>query len=263
MNTMEPGKNFREKVKRTLPKKLKELRRRRKNIRSVLPRRIRNRAQAHESRIYSEYALLYDKTFGKIFYDCIKRVIESLNIPAGAQVLELGVGTGTSFPAYPRHCEVIGIDLAPDMLVQARAKIAKNTWSHLQVMEMDALNLTFADNSFDYVTAFHTVTVVPDPIRMLTEAKRVCRPGGKIVIVNHFTTDLPIIGPLTEALDPVTRRLGWQTKLKLDSFLRSTNFNADEIYKVSKLSLHLSLIHISEPTRLLSISYAVFCLKKK
>ena len=75
-------------------------------------------------------------------------------------MLELGVGTGTSFPAYPRHCEVIGIDLAPDMLVQARAKSQK-TWSHLQVMEMDALNLTFADNSFDYVTAFHTVTVVP------------------------------------------------------------------------------------------------------
>ena len=122
---MEPGKNFREKVKRTLPKKLKELRRHRKNIRGVLPRRIRNRAQAHESRLYSEYALLYDKTFGKIFYDRIKRVIESLNIPAGAQVLELGVGTGTSFPAYPRHCEVIGIDLAADMLVQARAKIAQ------------------------------------------------------------------------------------------------------------------------------------------
>jgi phosphatidylethanolamine/phosphatidyl-N-methylethanolamine N-methyltransferase len=246
MNTMEPGKNFREKVKRTLPKKLKELRRRRKNIRSVLPRRIRNRAQAHESRIYSEYALLYDKTFGKIFYDCIKRVIESLNIPAGAQVLELGVGTGTSFPAYPRHCEVIGIDLAPDMLVQAHAKIAKNTWSHLQVMEMDALNLTFADNSFDYVTAFHTVTVVPDPIRMLTEAKRVCRPGGKIVIVNHFTTDLPIIGPLTEALDPVTRRLGWRTKLKLEPFLEATDFNVEEMYKVSKLSLYTVVVGVNQ-----------------
>jgi phosphatidylethanolamine/phosphatidyl-N-methylethanolamine N-methyltransferase len=243
---MEPGKNFREKVKRTFPKKLKELRRRRKNIRSVLPRRIRNRAQAHESRLYSEYALLYDKTFGKIFCDRIKRVIESLNILAGAQVLELGVGTGTSFPAYPRHCEVIGIDLAADMLVEARAKIAKNTWSHLQVMEMDALNLTFADNSFDYVTAFHTVTVVPDPIRMLTEAKRVCRPGGKIVIVNHFTTDLPIIGPLTEALDPVTRRLGWSTKLKLEPFLEATDFNVEEMYKVSKLSLYTVVVGVNQ-----------------
>src|SRR4030095_9015748 len=204
MNTMEPGKNFHEKVKRTLPKKLKELRRRRKNIRIVVPRRIRNPAQAHESRLYSEYALVYDKTFGKIFFDRIRQVIESLNIPPGAQVLELGVGTDTSFPAYPRHCEVTGIDLAADMLGRARAKIAKNPWFHLQVMEMDALNLTFEDNSFDYVTAFHTVTVVPDPIRMLAETNRVCRPGGKIVIINHFTTDLPIIGPLTEALDPVS-----------------------------------------------------------
>jgi phosphatidylethanolamine/phosphatidyl-N-methylethanolamine N-methyltransferase len=66
----------------------------------------------------------------------------------------------------------------------------------------------------------HTVTVVPDPIRMLDETKRVCRPGGKIVIVNHFTTDLPVIGPLTEALDPITRRLGWRTKLRLEPFLK-------------------------------------------
>jgi phosphatidylethanolamine/phosphatidyl-N-methylethanolamine N-methyltransferase len=204
MNAMELRKNLREKVKKTLPKKLRQLGGGRKNSRRVAPRRIRNRAQAHESRVYSEYALVYDKTFGKIFFDRIRQVIESLNIPPGAQVLELGVGTGTSFPAYPRHCEVTGIDLAADMLGRARAKIAKNTWFHLQVMEMDALNLTFEDNSFDYVTAFHTVTVVPDPIRMLAEANRVCRPGGKIVIINHFTTDLPIIGPLTEALDPVS-----------------------------------------------------------
>jgi phosphatidylethanolamine/phosphatidyl-N-methylethanolamine N-methyltransferase len=239
---MELRKNLREKVKRTLPKKLKELRSRRKSIRSVGPRRIRNRAQAHESRLYSEYAQLYDKIFGKIFFDRIRQVISSLNIPPGAQVLELGAGTGTSFPAYPRHCELVGIDLAEDMLAQARAKIAKNSWAHVQVMKMDALNLTFADNSFDYVTAFHTVTVVPDPIRMLDEAKRVCRPGGKIIIVNHFTTDLPIIGSLTEALDPITRRLGWRTKLRLEPFLQAADFNVEEIYKISKLSLYTVVV---------------------
>jgi phosphatidylethanolamine/phosphatidyl-N-methylethanolamine N-methyltransferase len=234
--------NLRENVKRTFPKQLKDLRSGRKNIRSVARGPVMIRAQAHESRLYSEYALVYDKTFAKFFHDRIRQVIQSLNIPPGARVLELGVGTGTSFPAYPRHCEVVGIDLAADMLAQARAKIAKNSWSHLQVMEMNALNLTFADNSFDYVMAFHTVTVVPDPIRMLAEAKRVCRPGGKIVIINHFTTDLPIIGPLTEALDPVTRRLGWRTKLRLEPFLRATDFNVEEIYKLSKLSLYTVIV---------------------
>ena len=228
--------NVQGKTKKTLSKKLKQLKSGREHSGRVV-RRV-NRTQAHESRIYSDYALLYDKTFGKIFYNRIKDVIESLHISPGAEVLELGVGTGTSFPAYPRYCKVTGIDLAVDMLVQARAKISKNSWSHLQVMEMDALNLAFADNSFDYVTAFHTVTVVPDPVQMLAEAKRVCRPGGEIVIVNHFTTDLPIIGSLTEALDPLTRRLGWRTKLKLKPFLQATDLTVEEIYKLSKGSLY-------------------------
>ncbi len=213
-----------------------QLKSRREQSRRVV--RTVNPTQAHESRIYSDYASLYDKTFGKIFYNRIKHVIESLHIPPGAEVLELGVGTGTSFPAYPTNCKVMGIDLAKDMLAQARAKISKNSWSHLQVMEMDALNLTFADNSFDYVTVFHTVTVVPDPVQMLAEAQRVCKPGGKIVIVNHFTTDLPIIGSLTEALDPITRRLGWRTKLKLEPFLQATDLTVEEIYKLSKVSLY-------------------------
>jgi phosphatidylethanolamine/phosphatidyl-N-methylethanolamine N-methyltransferase len=198
--------------------------------------------EAHESKIYSDFAPLYDKIFGKIFYDRLRQVIEALGIPNRAHVLELGVGTGTSFPAYPSDCEVIGIDLAPDMLAQAREKIVKNRWSHLKVMEMNALDLAFSDDSFDFVTAFHTVTVVPDPIRMLTEAKRVCRPGGKIVIVNHFTTDLPVIGAVTEALDPLTRRLGWRTNLRLKPFLSAADLRLDTVYKLSKLSLYTVVV---------------------
>ena len=199
-------------------------------------------AQPHESRLYYEFSHLYDLLFRRVFYPRIAMVIRSLAIEPGARVLELGVGTGASFAAYPRDCEVIGIDLTADMLAQARTKIVRNRWSHLQVMQMNALDLSFADNSFDYVMAFHTVTVVPDPVRMLAEAKRVCRPGGKIVIINHFTTDHPIIGPLTEALDPVTRRLGWQTKLRLEPFLRATDFNVEEIYKLSRLSLYTVVV---------------------
>ena len=204
--------------------------------------RHRTETEAHESRIYSDYAQLYDKIFGKLFYDRVRQVIEALRIPRRSQVLELGVGTGTSFPAYPGHCEVVGIDLAPDMLAQAREKIAKNAWSHLKALEMDALNLAFSDDSFDYVTAFHTVTVVPDPIKMLAEAQRVCRPGGKIVIVNHFTTDLPVIGSLTEALDPFTRRLGWRTNLRLKPFLEASHLNVEKVYKLSKLSLYTVIV---------------------
>ncbi len=196
---------------------------------------------AHESKLYSDLAPLYDKIFGKIFYSRLSYVIKTLKLPRGARVLELGVGTGTSFPAYPSHCEVIGIDSAPDMLAHAKAKIHNNGWTHLKVLKMDALHLDFPDDSFDYIMAFHVVTVVPDPIRMMEEAQRVCRPGGRIVIVNHFTSESPILGSLTEALDPVTRRLGWRTDLKLDPFVRAAQLKIDRVYKLSKLSLYTVL----------------------
>jgi len=198
--------------------------------------------EAHESKIYSEFAPLYDKIFGKIFYSRLERVIENLEIPPGAQILEVGAGTGTSFPAYPSHCEITGVDLAPDMLARARRKIDENGWTHFKVMEMNALDLKFPDNSFDYVMAFHVVTVVPDPVRMIAEAKRVCKPGGKIVIVNHFTSEHPLLGPLTQALDPITRWLGWRTDLKLKPFIKTTDLNVENAYKLNKASLYTVLL---------------------
>lgn len=198
--------------------------------------------EAHESRLYSDFAPLYDKVFGKIFYSRLERVIEDLEIPRGAQVLEVGAGTGTSFPAYPSHCDVTGIDLAPDMLARARRKIRENGWVHLKVIEMNALDLEFPEDSFDYVMAFHVVTVVPDPVRMIEEAKRVCKPGGRIVIVNHFTSDFPLVGSLTRALDPVTRWLGWRTDLKLKPFIEMTDLTVEKVYKLSKSSLYTVLL---------------------
>ena len=202
--------------------------------------------EAHESKIYGEFAPLYDKIFGKIFYTRLERVIEDLDIPPGAKVLEVGVGTGTSFPAYPTHCEVTGIDLAPDMLARARQKIKENGWSHLNVMEMNAMALGFPDNTFDYVMAFHVVTVVPDPVRMIAEAKRVCKPGGRIVVVNHFTSEIPLVGAVTQALDPVTRWLGWRTDLKLKPFVETSNLKVEKIYKLSKTSLYTVLLYRKE-----------------
>ena len=198
--------------------------------------------EAHESKLYAEFAPIYDKVFGKIFYSRLLRVIDGLHIPRGAKILELGAGTGTSFPAYPHDCRVTGIDLAPDMLARARRKIEQNGWNHIEVLEMNALTLSFPDDAFDYVMAFHVVTVVPDPVVMIEEAKRVCRPGGKIVIVNHFTSDFPVLGSVTRSLDPLTRLLGWRTDLKLKPFIETTNLTVERIYKLSKTSLYTVLV---------------------
>jgi len=116
----------------------------------------------------------------------------------------------------------------------------------LKVRKMDALKLELPDNAFDYVMAFHVVSVVPDPIKMIEEAKRVCRPGGRIVIVNHFTSEVPILGHLTEAMDPVTRRLGWRTNLRLEPFVRGIQIKIERVYKISKLSLYTVLVGRNE-----------------
>jgi phosphatidylethanolamine/phosphatidyl-N-methylethanolamine N-methyltransferase len=170
----------------------------------------------HESQIYSKFSHLYDKIFTRVFTERIINVIRGLEIQPGSRVLEVGIGTGISMAAYPPHCEVTGIDLAPEMLARARRKAAENGWHHINLLEMDALNLEFPENSFDYVTSFHVITVVPDPVRMMNEIHRVCKPEGKVVIINHFQTTLPVMGPLGGGLDPLPGRLGWSASVRLN-----------------------------------------------
>jgi phosphatidylethanolamine/phosphatidyl-N-methylethanolamine N-methyltransferase len=192
--------------------------------------------QAHQSKFYYELSHFYDLVFGRIFYRRIAAVIRSLRIPPGAKVLELGVGTGLSLGAYPQHAQVIGVDLAPDMLEHAQEKIDRNRWKHVRLAAMDAMQLEFPDSSFDYVMAFHLVSVVPDAGRMMREAQRVCKPDGKIVVINHFLSDKPLLAALDRGLEPVTRRLGWHTLRRAEVFDRLP-LELERIYKLPRRSL--------------------------
>ena len=93
-------------------------------------------ADPHQSKIYSEFSRFYDKIFERIFFPRIARVIASLKIPPGARVLELGVGTGLSLSAYPSHCNVLGVDLAQDMLDQAADKVREHGWTHIYSLSL-------------------------------------------------------------------------------------------------------------------------------
>jgi phosphatidylethanolamine/phosphatidyl-N-methylethanolamine N-methyltransferase len=198
-------------------------------------------AQPHESRLYYELSHFYDLIFRRVFYPRIAMVIRSLDIPPGARVLELGVGTGLSLNAYPQHCHVTGIDLAPDMLERAQDKVNRNGWRHITLEQGDALDLKFADSSFDYVMAFHVVSVVPDPRRMMAEVVRVCRPGGVVTIINHFRSPIRSLARAVDTLDPVTRWLGW-TMLRLDSVLDRQALHVERQWKTSPRSLFTIVI---------------------
>jgi phosphatidylethanolamine/phosphatidyl-N-methylethanolamine N-methyltransferase len=192
--------------------------------------------QPHESALYYEFSHLYDLFFGRVFYPRIARVIRSLDIEPGAHVLELGVGTGLSLDAYPHHCQVTGIDLASEMLERAQDRVNRNGWRHVTLQQGDALHLGFADDAFDYVMAFHVVSVVPDPQRMMAEAQRVCRPGGLLTIINHFRSPQPAVARMQRSIDPLTRRLGWTT-LRLPEILDRSTMHVERQWKTSRRSL--------------------------
>lgn len=199
-------------------------------------------AHPHESKIYSEFSRYYDKIFEGVFFPRILQVIRDLHIEPGASVLEVGVGTGLALSSYPHDCHVTGIDLAPDMLERARRKVVREGWKHIDLAVGDAQNLDFPDESFDYVTSFHVVSVVPEPKRMMREMVRVCRPGGTIVIINHFRSERKVIASVVDRLDPVTRKLGWRTTLRLSELLESVPLEGVRRFKTSPRSLFTVMI---------------------
>ncbi len=198
-------------------------------------------AQPHESKLYYEFAHLYDRVFRRVFYPRIARVVQDLNIPRGARVLEVGVGTGLSLDAYPEHCEVTGVDLAPDMLLIAQDKVDEQGWRHVTLMEMDALNLTFPADSFDYAMAFHVVSVVPDAPRLMQELARVCKPGALVVVINHFRSRNRVLAAFDTLIEPVTSRLGWRT-LDRDEVFDGGPVQPDRVFKISSRSLFTVVI---------------------
>jgi phosphatidylethanolamine/phosphatidyl-N-methylethanolamine N-methyltransferase len=198
---------------------------------------VKHEDQPHRSRIYSDLSGLYDHVFTRVFSRRIHAVIDGLRIPAGARVLEVGIGTGLSLDAYPRHCRVLGIDLSSEMLDHAQAKMDPRRHGHIELRQMDALAMAFPDDSFDYVMAFHVVTVVPNPHRLVDEMARVCKPDGQVVIINHFSSPRPVIRRVVNLVDPLTRRLGWSTRLSLDEAINGAPLELESRYKTSPWSL--------------------------
>lgn len=158
---------------------------------------------------YRRWAPIYDHTFGKIAAEGRKHAVEIINARAG-NVLEVGVGTGLSLPMYGRHLEIVGIDLSPDMLEKARNRVANEALDNVAgLYEMDAGHLTFADNSFDTVVAMYVLTVVPEPERVMRELARVCKPGGEVLLVNHFSQEEGVRGWVERRMAPFADQLGW------------------------------------------------------
>jgi phosphatidylethanolamine/phosphatidyl-N-methylethanolamine N-methyltransferase len=172
----------------------------------------------------------YDVVFGPIFHPGRKEAVRIANDRPGQRILEVGVGTGLSLPHFRSDSHVSGIDISEEMLAKARRRVDEEKLAHVDALHvMDAEHLEFPDNSFDAVLALYVAPVVPDPARFAAEMRRVCIPGGTIVLVNHFMSENWALRFCEKRLARLARHIGFHPDFEFDSFMRDSRLTVREI----------------------------------
>jgi phosphatidylethanolamine/phosphatidyl-N-methylethanolamine N-methyltransferase len=185
------------------------------------------------AKVYENIAWAYDAVFGPTLHPGRVDAIRRMAIKPGDRVLEVGVGTGINAALYPTECAVTGIDLSSSMLEKARERVANKGLRNTRLLQMDAANMKFADDMFDIVYAPYVISVVPDPVAVASEMRRVCRPGGRIVILNHFRSKNRFGAWLERIISPLTVHVGFKSDLDLPAFLAQADLKPVSIEKVN------------------------------
>jgi len=183
--------------------------------------------------VYEKLASVYDLTFGPALHPGRVQAIQRMAIQPGERVLEVGVGTGINAGLYPRDCSVTGIDLSGSMLEKARDRVARKGITNVRLIEMDAARLIFAESTFDIVYAPYLISVVPDPVAVAREMRRVCRTAGRIIFLNHFRSSNRLLASIERAISPATVHIGFKSDLDLPAFLTQADLKPVSIEKVN------------------------------
>jgi phosphatidylethanolamine/phosphatidyl-N-methylethanolamine N-methyltransferase len=183
--------------------------------------------------VYEKLASVYDFIFGPTLHAGRVQAIQRMGMRSDDQILEVGVGTGINAGLYPADCAVTGIDLSSSMLERARERVARKGIANMRLLEMDAADIRFADGTFDIVYAPYLISVVPDPVAVAREMRRVCRPGGRIIFLNHFRSPNPLLAWIERGISPFTVHIGFKSDLDLPAFLAQAELKPVSIEKVN------------------------------
>lgn len=186
-------------------------------------------------RAYDFYSPVYDFVFKKIFEPGRISAVRLIGPPRPGRVLEVGIGTGLNLPFYPHDVHLVGIDLSEGMLRKAQEKVDDLRMRNVVLKAMDASSLEFADGEFDATLATYVISAVPDPVAVLREMRRVTKPGGALVILNHFRSQNPLMRHIEDALAPVCAHLGWKTNLALTPLLETVGLTPEVTRRVNLL----------------------------
>jgi len=192
---------------------------------------------------YTRWAPVYDRVFGMVIQRPIRAVVAEVNLLPPSRILEVGVGTGIALPRYDHKHRIVGIDLSRAMLDRAERRVSDSRLDNIEALvEMDAGNLTFADGSFDAAVAMFVMTVVPDPQRVLDEVIRVVRPGGRVFLVNHFSTDKGPRAWVERGLSRFSAKLGWRPEFPRDQVLGRPELRLIERRSVRSFDIFTMLV---------------------
>jgi phosphatidylethanolamine/phosphatidyl-N-methylethanolamine N-methyltransferase len=191
---------------------------------------------------YARWAPVYDRTFGVVTQAGRRRAVERLNAQGG-RVLEVGVGTGLALPLYGPGVEVTGIDFSEEMLAKAEAKVAGLGLSRVAALrQMDARALDFPDAAFDGVAAMHILSVVPEPERVMAEIARVLKPGGIVVVTNHFARTSGAMATVERVAAPLSDLLGWHSDFDRARILGEPSLSVEEEASLPPVGLMTLLV---------------------
>lgn len=180
--------------------------------------------------LYQWLAPVYDIIYGALLQPGRELAMTRLAPRAGQRILEIGVGTGFALSHYHGRCSVVAIDLSASMIARAHVRLRRHCLEHVALCRMDAGALAFADQSFDAVYAPYVLNVVPDPVGVAREMLRVCRPGGRLVILNHFDHPDEVDSGLSRIVGRVAARLsGVNWQFGFVDFIRDSGLEPDSI----------------------------------
>lgn len=191
---------------------------------------------------YARWAPVYDRTFGAVTDVGRRRAVSFINDRKG-HVLEVGVGTGLSLPHYGPEVRITGVDFSAEMLAKAQRKVdALDLKKRVDLQRMDARELAFENASFDTIAAMHVLSVVPEPEKVMAEIARVLKPGGKVVITNHFAKTTGVMAGLERVAAPMANLIGWHSDFKMDTILQEPSLQISELRKLPPLGMMTFLV---------------------
>lgn len=199
-------------------------------------------SRAQVERSYRRYAPMYDFLFGAALGPGRLAMAQLVTKLAPERILEVGVGTGLTLDRYPAQARITGIDVSADMLAAAQRKVADKDAGRIELRVMDAEAMDFADGAFDCVTLPYVLSVTPHPDRLVAEVRRVCRKGGHIVVVNHFSGQPPWRS-LETLLRPLAGWLGFRSEFSLEQHVLRHSWTVLSVEPANLLALS-RLIHI-------------------